>query len=148
MFCGWTKEFEKRFFGSFVRVNLCELSFQVLSACPVKTPTLLDQENSIKQSIQFQFTHMYTILNTWAWGKHGPSSSGPQKSTQKVFSNSLVQPQNNGSPPVHSAAAKVQSFLAQLGCRLLVPCGPVPRSSCIVGLGLPFFPNSIPLKHS
>ena len=58
MFCGWTKEFEKRFFGSFVRVNLCEFSFQVLSACPVKTPTLLDQGNSIKQSIQFNSIHI------------------------------------------------------------------------------------------
>ena len=33
LICGWTKEFEKIFFGSFVVVNLCELSFQVLSAC-------------------------------------------------------------------------------------------------------------------
>jgi hypothetical protein len=33
LFCGWTKEVEKRFFGSFVGVNLCDLSFQVLS-CP------------------------------------------------------------------------------------------------------------------
>jgi hypothetical protein len=51
-----TKEFEKRSFGSFVVLNLCELSFQVLSACPVKTPTLLDQgiqSNNQFNSIQF-----------------------------------------------------------------------------------------------
>jgi len=68
LFCGWTKEFEKRSFGSFVRVNLCELSFQVLSACPVKTPTLLDQENSIKQSIQFD-SHTWT-KQQWTTEEH------------------------------------------------------------------------------
>jgi hypothetical protein len=74
--CGWTKAFEKRSFGSFVGVNMCELSFQVLFACPVKTPTLLDQENSIKQSIQIQFTSRLPGAFKFGPGNHPGTVEG------------------------------------------------------------------------